>query len=82
MQRYRPAYSEREVHHEEEAEDAPHEPGAGHGEMEEEHHEEEAPDAINRTFAGASGSVGIHTELWKGGAFCCQLCAQLPRAFT
>ena len=68
-QRYRPAFSEREVHHEEEMEEDHHELGAGHGEMEEEHHEEEAPAAIDRNFTGASASVGIHTDLWKGGAF-------------
>ena len=69
MQRYRPAYSTREVHHEDEAEEDHHLPGDGHGELEEEHHDEEAPNAIDRTFGGASASAGIHTELWEGGAF-------------
>ena len=52
-QRYRPAFAERDQHHHEE---------------EEEDHHEEVPDAIDRAFAGVSASVGVHADVWEGGA--------------
>ena len=33
------------------------------------HHEEEVPDAIDRAFTDVSASVGVHAEIWEGGAF-------------
>ena len=38
----------------------------GHGEDD---HEEGLPDAVERTFTGASASVGIHADTWRNGAF-------------
>ena len=36
---------------------------------ESDHADEAVPDAIERTFTGGSAAAGIHTDLWKGGAF-------------
>ncbi len=76
-QRYTPAYAERS--HEEhddhddegmEGEDHKEEEGEDH---EDEHHEdehhEEIPDAVQRVFTGFSAAVGMHADLWRGGAF-------------
>ena len=71
-QRYKPAYSERgghgeeeEEHHEDEDEDE------DHDEEGEEHDDEEhaPPDAVDRAFTGASAAIGIHADTWRGGAF-------------
>ncbi len=63
-QRYNPAFAERGGEHEHEEEG--HEEGE---EEEEEHHEEEVPDAVERTFTGGSAALGLHADLWRGGAF-------------
>ena len=43
--------------------------GHGHGHEEEAGHEDEVRDSPDRTFTGASASVGIHADTWRGGAF-------------
>ena len=44
--------------------------GDGHGHEEDGHdHGEGIPDAVERTFTGASASVGIHADTWRNGAF-------------
>lgn len=64
-QRYKPAYGlrgqggEEEDHHGEEENDHEMEDDDDHGDGE----------AVERTFTGASASVGIHAETWHGGAF-------------
>lgn len=72
-QRYRPAYAERapeghEHEHEDDHEDD-HDDGDEH--EDEEHHEDaaEVPDAVERTFTGVSAAVGMHADVWRGGAF-------------
>ena len=65
-QRYRPAFGLRgtagdeDDHHAEEDD---------HEMEHEDDHDEEIAEAVERTFTGASASVGIHAETWHGGAF-------------
>ena len=71
-QRYKPAFSEREGHHEEEEEhhddedEDEDEEGEDH---DDEHEEREPPDAVDRAFTGGSAAIGIHADTWRGGAF-------------
>ena len=74
--RYNPAFAERgHGHHEEEGEEHhDEEEGEHHDEDEGEHHDEEEhaeefADAVPRRFTGVSASVGLHADLWQGGAF-------------
>lgn len=65
-QRYKPAFGLRGPAGEEDD----HADEDDHGEMEhEDDHEDEIAEAVERTFTGASASVGIHAETWHGGAF-------------
>ena len=71
--RYNPAFAERghghdEEHHEEEGEEHHEEEGEEQHHEEEEHGEEYA-DAVPRRFTGASAALGLHADLWRGGAF-------------
>ncbi len=64
-QRYQPAFSNREELLEEKDEDG----GEGEDEDHKGHaHGEEAPEAIDRTFTGASASVGVHADLGPASA--------------
>jgi iron complex outermembrane receptor protein len=75
--RYNPAFAERghghgEEHHEEEGEEHHDDEEEGeHHDEDEEHdeHGEEYPDAVPRRFTGVSAAVGLHADLWRGGAF-------------
>ena len=66
-QRYNPAFGlrgpagEEEDHHAEADDD--------HEMEHEDDHDGEIAEAVERTFTGASASVGIHAETWHGGAF-------------
>ncbi len=65
-QRYRPAFGLRGTAGDEDD----HHAEADDHEMEhEDDHDEEIAEAVERTFTGASASVGIHAETWHGGAF-------------
>ena len=66
-QRYHPGFAERSAGHGHEEEEEHHDEEAEH-EMEEDH-DEEVADAVERTFTGASASVGIHADTWQDGAF-------------
>lgn len=71
-QRYHPAFAERSAGHGDEEEEHHDEEDEHEMEHEDEHdedHDEEVPDAVDRTFTGASASVGIHADTWQGGAF-------------
>ena len=70
-QRYDPAYSEREGHHDEEG----HAPGDDDGDNGEGQHmdhgdEDHGPlEAVDRAFTGVSAAIGLHADTWRGGAF-------------
>lgn len=65
-QRYKPAFGLRGPAGEEDD----HAGEDDHDEMEHgDDHEDEIAEAVERTFTGASASVGIHAETWHGGAF-------------
>ena len=73
--RYNPAFAERghghgeEEHHEEEGEEHHDDEEEGEHHDEDEHHEEEYADAVPRRFTGVSAAIGLHADLWRGGAF-------------